>query len=45
MDALDTLRSSYLNDLPVDKHYRKIFHRQKRYCLPVFLLGSMASLA
>lgn len=30
MEALDTLRSSYLKDLPVDKHYRKIHHRQKK---------------
>lgn len=37
MDALDTLRSSYLNDLPVDKHYRKIFHRQKKVLLACLL--------
>lgn len=37
VDALDTLRFSYLNDLPVDKHYRKIFHRQKKIFLACLL--------
>ena len=37
MDALETLRYSYLKDLPVDKHYRKIHHRQKNVLLACLL--------